>query len=57
MELEIYKTLGYKITPPTINMWANWYINQWDKFVDEEKKTNFSVIFKQGVPKFKTPNE
>lgn len=33
MENYMYKTLQYKITPPTINLWANWYMSQWDKFI------------------------
>lgn len=57
MEIKMYKKLDYKITPPTINMWANWYINQWDKFIEEEKKVSFNKIFKDMIPKFKNPNE
>lgn len=45
MEIKMYKILEYKITPPTINMWANWYINQWDKFIEEEKKNSLNSLF------------
>lgn len=38
-------------------MWANWYINQWDKFIEEEKKVSLNSIFKGNIPKFKSPNE
>lgn len=57
MEIHIYKTLNYDITPPTLNMWANWYLSQWDKFVDDEKKFSLNGIIKGTIPKFKTPDE
>ncbi len=28
------KVLLYKINPPTINFWLNWYLSQWDIFID-----------------------
>lgn len=40
----MYKVLNYKISPPTINMWANWYITQWDNFIDQEKKYSLNPL-------------
>lgn len=30
----ILKTLNWQIIPTTINTWLNWYLCQWDLFVD-----------------------
>jgi hypothetical protein len=33
MEMEMLKALKWKLTPPTLNMWANWYMSQWDLYI------------------------
>lgn len=53
MELVILKTLKFKLNPPTINFWLNWYLSQWDVFIDTYPKPdqgNFLLI------QFKQPN-
>ena len=30
----MYKALKWKLTPPTLNMWSNWYMTQWDLFIE-----------------------
>lgn len=32
MEKLMLKELGWRTTPPTLAMWANWYMNQWDAY-------------------------
>ena len=32
-EIEIITVLDFKLNPPTLNMWSNWYMIQWDNFV------------------------
>ena len=34
------------LTPPTLNMWANWYMQQWDFFVQMGYAQSLSVYFK-----------
>jgi hypothetical protein len=40
MEISIAKVnlsqraLSFNFVPPTINMWANWYMNQWDLYIE-----------------------
>ena len=48
--------MKYFLNPPTLNMWANWYMNQWDLFI--ENKENFSHFnFSLKLVQFKAPNE
>ena len=58
IEQTIYRTLDYEITPPTLNMWANWYMSQWDSFVQNcEFAKNHGLISGNGkVPLFKKPH-
>ena len=34
LEKEIISTLKWELTPPTLNTWLNWYISQWDIFLE-----------------------
>jgi hypothetical protein len=45
-EKEILTALKWLTTPPTLNMWAQWYMTQWDLFIQE-----------QGGPLFKSPEQ
>jgi len=33
MELHIYSLLKWSLAIPTLNMWSNWYIVQWDTYI------------------------
>ena len=35
MEKFMVKQLQYLLVPPTSFMWANWFMSQWDLFVDQ----------------------
>jgi len=37
MELKMAKALKWLLTPPTLNTWANWYMNQWDLYVERSE--------------------
>ena len=49
MEQKLVKNLLWKIIPITINTWMNWYICQWDLFIDtiEEIKNKLLNYFKE----------
>ena len=34
METEIAKNLQFQLTPPTLCTWTNWYIGQWDVYLE-----------------------
>ncbi len=36
METILYQTLEFNISPPTLILWANWFMVQWDKFIINE---------------------
>lgn len=59
MENFMYKILNFDITPPTLNLWANWYVSQWDNFIKEEsvKKENPLLNSNFLIPLFKNPDE
>ena len=33
MEKLLLRKLSWRTTPPTYAMWANWYMDQWDLFI------------------------
>lgn len=45
LELKMYKVFDYKITPPTLSLWTNWYMDQWDVFIEEESKKKLYSLF------------
>ena len=59
LEHSLYFALNFKITPPTLNLWANWYMTQWDNFVDEPGIAKVHPLLKsQRSPvKFRLPSE
>lgn len=59
METNLYFTLSFRITPPTINTWSNWYTAQWDAFIDESclAKENVLVLSTEQPVKFKLPTQ
>lgn len=58
LELSMYKVLQLKITPPTLNMWAQLFINEWDRFLRPSVSSTHKELFRgKQLPKFKEPNE
>jgi hypothetical protein len=58
MEKLMLKDLGWRTTPPTYAMWANWYMNQWDIYIStNEYAMNHEVIQRTPDLTFKTSNE
>ena len=49
MEKEMMREMKWLMTPPTPFMWASWYMNQWDIFIEQQ---DLSL-----KPKFKVPSE
>ena len=33
-EIKMLKALNWLLTPPTLNNWTQWYLNQWDLFIE-----------------------
>ena len=58
MEKLILRELQWKTTPPTYNMWANWYMTQWDIYVTtNEYALSNQLIQHQPDLSFKSSNE
>lgn len=59
MEQRMYFGLGLKVTPPTLNLWANWYMAQWDNFLDESAHARNHPLIKsqKTLPRFRLPCE
>ena len=58
--MAIFRALKWQMCPPTLNMWANWYMSQWDLFVTTHHyaKAHHLVISTGHSPvQFKQPNE
>ena len=47
-ELDILKTLGFEMNPPTLNYFGNMYMTQWDNFYEANKA---HPIFNEGGTK------
>lgn len=59
MENCITKTLQWELAPPTLNMWANWYMRQWDFYIQYSDYAMDHILVKSlGDPivVFKVPN-
>lgn len=58
MEKVMLRELGWRTTPPTYAMWCNWYMNQWDIYINtNEYAVNHEIIQSVGDLTFKTSNE
>lgn len=58
MEKIILRELGWRTTPPTYAMWANWYMNQWDIYITtNEYALNHQIIKIHPELTFKSSNE
>ena len=49
MEKKITNSSNWMMTPPTLFMWASWYMTQWDLFISDSNSEN--------KPLFKTPSQ
>lgn len=58
-EIEIITVLDFRLNPPTLNLWANWYMNQWDNFVMSDSFVQEHPMIKDSriVAQFKQGNE
>lgn len=53
------QTLKFMVNPPTLNMWGNWFMSQWDIFVassSNDLALSFADSFDR-LPQFKQPDE
>eukprot|EP01017_Pseudomicrothorax_dubius_P042492 TRINITY_DN6942_c0_g1_i1.p1 TRINITY_DN6942_c0_g1~~TRINITY_DN6942_c0_g1_i1.p1 ORF type:complete len:368 (+),score=51.42 TRINITY_DN6942_c0_g1_i1:938-2041(+) len=56
-ELHMLQTLKWMLTPPTLNMWANWYMAQWDIYNESAESHPFLKDLDQPLMSFKKPDE
>jgi hypothetical protein len=38
MEIHIMTSLKWELNPPTLNLWLNWYMGQWDIFISDKNE-------------------
>ena len=60
MELKMAKALKWLMTPPTLNTWANWYMNQWDLYVERSAFAQSHPLIqaiKEDLIQFKQSNQ
>lgn len=58
-EIEIITLLDFRLNPPTLNMWSNWYMIQWDNFILGDSFVYDHPLVKDNpiVPQFKQGND
>ena len=58
-EIKIITVLDFKLNPPTLNLWANWYMNQWDNFLMSDTFVQQHPMIQESkiVAQFKQGNE
>ena len=52
-EFKVMQVLQYKLHPVTMCTWANWYMNMWDVYADQ----NLRQFYQMNDFSFKSPNE
>jgi len=60
MESSIAYTLSWHLTPPTLNTWRNWYMEQWDAYVQYNNYAKNNILIKSlpdDLILFKVSNE
>jgi len=60
MEAILTKTLKWELAPPTLNMWGNWYMGQWDTYIQVSEYARGHVLIQSvsdPMVVFKLPNE
>jgi hypothetical protein len=53
MEKDILKTFQWLTCPPTLSMWANWYMSQWDCFISDTLPLTFKAPCQSSYEKFR----
>ena len=60
-EMTMLKTLKWMLTPPTLNTWAQWYMSQWDLYIEKSSYATEHPVFeafgKDAIIQFKQPSE
>lgn len=57
-EKKMLISLSFKTTPPTLNLWANWYMTQWDNFTEESDYVKRHILARsKPLPRFRQPTE
>ena len=57
-EHKMLGALNFKTTPPTLNLWANWYMTQWDNFAEDSDFARRHMLARQRpLPRFRQPTE
>ncbi len=54
--MSILISLGFQINSPTINMWSNRLMAQWDLYLDNHSLALTSLTSDPSLIKFKLPN-
>ena len=52
--------MKWLLTPPSLNTWASWYMNQWDLYIEHSQyavKHPLILSFDEAMVQFKQPNE
>eukprot|EP00826_Nyctotherus_ovalis_P019364 TRINITY_DN15962_c0_g2_i4.p1 TRINITY_DN15962_c0_g2~~TRINITY_DN15962_c0_g2_i4.p1 ORF type:complete len:197 (-),score=43.66 TRINITY_DN15962_c0_g2_i4:172-762(-) len=60
METLLAKALSWQLTPPTLCTWANWYMREWDDYIQCSQYANSHVLLKSlpdPLVVFKVSNE
>lgn len=57
-ERTMYAVLEMKICPPTMNMWAQFFTTEWDRYLKASTLSLYKTLFdSKNLPRFKSPNE
>ena len=56
MEKQLFLALDHKISPPTLNLWAQLFAQRWDFFAESAENFKNPVFSGRNVPKFRDPS-
>jgi hypothetical protein len=58
-EIEIISRLQFKLNPPTLNLWVNLFMIQWDNFIVSDPYVQDHMLIKEstGIFQFKQGND
>lgn len=61
IETIILRTLRWNLVPPTLNTWAQWYLSQWDLYIEKSPYALSHPLIlslgKEAIIQFRQPNE
>ena len=49
VEIEVMKALGFRLLSPTLNMWTNLYLSEWDEYI-KENPLHSEMLKGQDIP-------